>query len=30
MIEMALQLQGAENAVKNFTDRVNLYLETGG
>jgi prepilin-type N-terminal cleavage/methylation domain-containing protein len=30
MIEMTLQLQGAENAVKNFTDRVNLYLETGG
>jgi len=30
MIEMTLQLKGAENAVKNFTDRVNLYLETGG
>ena len=30
MIEMTFQLKGAENAVKNFTDRVNLYLETGG
>jgi prepilin-type N-terminal cleavage/methylation domain-containing protein len=30
MIEMTLQLKGAENAVINFTDRVNLYLETGG
>ena len=30
MIEMRLQLKGAENAVINFTDRVNLYLETGG
>jgi hypothetical protein len=30
MIEMTLQLKGAENAIINFTDRVNLYLETGG
>ena len=30
MIEMTFQFKGAENAVKNFTDRVNLYLETGG
>jgi prepilin-type N-terminal cleavage/methylation domain-containing protein len=30
MIEFTLQLKGAENAVINFTDRVNLYLETGG
>jgi prepilin-type N-terminal cleavage/methylation domain-containing protein len=30
MIEMTLQLKGAENAVITFTDRVNLYLETGG
>jgi prepilin-type N-terminal cleavage/methylation domain-containing protein len=30
MIEMTLQLKGAENAAINFTDRVNLYLETGG
>jgi len=30
MIEMTLQLKAAENAVINFTDRVNLYLETGG
>jgi prepilin-type N-terminal cleavage/methylation domain-containing protein len=30
MIEMTLQLKGAENAVITFNDRVNLYLETGG
>ena len=30
MVEMTLQLKGAENAVINFTDRVNLYQETGG
>jgi prepilin-type N-terminal cleavage/methylation domain-containing protein len=30
IIEMTLHLKGAENAVINFTDRVNLYLETGG
>ena len=30
MIEITLQLTGADNAVKNFIDRVNLYLETGG
>jgi prepilin-type N-terminal cleavage/methylation domain-containing protein len=30
MIEIAIQLKGAENATINFTDRVNLYLETGG
>jgi hypothetical protein len=30
MIEIAIQLKGAENAVINFSDRVNLYLETGG
>jgi hypothetical protein len=30
MIEMTLQLTGAENAAITFTDRVNLYLETGG
>jgi prepilin-type N-terminal cleavage/methylation domain-containing protein len=30
MIEMTLQLKGAENAAINVTDRVNLYLETGG
>jgi len=30
IIEIALQLVGAENTPTNFTDRVNLYLETGG
>jgi prepilin-type N-terminal cleavage/methylation domain-containing protein len=30
MIEMTLQLTGAENAAITFNDRVNLYLETGG
>jgi hypothetical protein len=30
MIEVTLQLKGAENATIIFNDRVNLYLETGG
>ena len=30
IIEIVLQLVGAENTPTNFTDRVNLYLETGG
>ncbi len=30
IIEITLQLVGAENSPMNFTDRVNLYLETGG
>ncbi len=30
IIEIMLQLVGAENSPMNFTDRVNLYLETGG
>jgi prepilin-type N-terminal cleavage/methylation domain-containing protein len=30
VIEIILQLRGAENSLMNFTDRVNLYLETGG
>jgi prepilin-type N-terminal cleavage/methylation domain-containing protein len=30
VIEITLQLRGAENSQMNFTDRVNLYLETGG
>ena len=30
IIEMVLGLTGAENSPINFTDRVNLYLETGG
>jgi prepilin-type N-terminal cleavage/methylation domain-containing protein len=30
MIEITLQLTGAEKAVITFNDRVNLYLETGG
>jgi prepilin-type N-terminal cleavage/methylation domain-containing protein len=30
IIEILLQLVGAENTPTNFTDRVNLYLETGG
>jgi|GEM_PF-304931 len=30
VIEITLQLTGAENSPMNFTDRVNLYLETGG
>jgi prepilin-type N-terminal cleavage/methylation domain-containing protein len=30
IIEIVLQLVGAENSPMNFTDRVNLYLETGG
>lgn len=30
IIEITLQLTGAENAVLTFNDRVNLYLETGG
>ena len=30
MIEIHLQLQGAENTTLDFVDRVNLYLETAG
>ena len=30
IIEIMLQLVGAENSPVNLTDRVNLYLETGG
>lgn len=30
MIEIHLQLKGAENTTLDFVDRVNLYLETGG
>jgi prepilin-type N-terminal cleavage/methylation domain-containing protein len=30
IIEIMLQLMGAENSPMTFTDRVNLYLETGG
>jgi prepilin-type N-terminal cleavage/methylation domain-containing protein len=30
VIEITLQLRGAENSPMNFTDRINLYLETGG
>lgn len=30
IIEITLQLTGAENATITFNDRVNLYLETGG
>jgi len=30
IIEIMLQLMGAENSPVNFTDRVNLYVETGG
>jgi prepilin-type N-terminal cleavage/methylation domain-containing protein len=30
IVEIVLQLVGAENTPMNFADRVNLYLETGG
>jgi type II secretory pathway pseudopilin PulG len=30
IIEITLQLRGAEDAMIEFKDRVNLYLETGG
>jgi prepilin-type N-terminal cleavage/methylation domain-containing protein len=30
IMEIMLVLMGAENSPMNFTDRVNLYLETGG
>ncbi|HVO65497.1 MAG TPA: type II secretion system protein [Syntrophales bacterium] len=30
IIEIVLQMLGAENTPINFTDRINLYLETGG
>jgi prepilin-type N-terminal cleavage/methylation domain-containing protein len=30
IIEITLQLKAAEDSPINFTDRVNLYLETGG
>ncbi len=30
ILEIVFELVGAENSPLNFTDRVNLYLETGG
>jgi prepilin-type N-terminal cleavage/methylation domain-containing protein len=30
LVEITLQLVGADNSTMNITDRVNLYLETGG
>ena len=30
IIQVTLQVKGADNATINFSDRVNLYLETGG